>query len=270
MEYFIYCDESEERGPLFSNFYGGALVRSIHYHEVVDKLLEYKEVNGLKGELKWTKVTAPYLEKYKGFIDVFFDLIKQDKIKMRVMFQQNEKTDDIIRRMDKDRREGGYFKLYYQFFKHAFGLKYSNQSGEPIYIKAFFDQFPDTKEKVRDFKGYIYNLQYGEDFLKAKLKIRYEDIVEATSHDYVILQGVDIVTGAMYFRLNKLHKVIEEGKTRRGKRTVTKEKLYEHINKRICEIYPRFNIGVSTGMKGDPANKWNHPYRHWSFIPNEK
>jgi hypothetical protein len=34
MQYIIYCDESEKNGKYFGNFYGGALVKSVHFHEV--------------------------------------------------------------------------------------------------------------------------------------------------------------------------------------------------------------------------------------------
>ena len=74
MEYLIYCDESVKRGNLFSNFYGGALVKSIDLNEVVSRLNQYKNEHNINGEMKWTKVTAQYLEKYIGIMDVFFDL----------------------------------------------------------------------------------------------------------------------------------------------------------------------------------------------------
>jgi hypothetical protein len=57
---------------------------------------------------------------------------------------------------------------------------------------------------------------------------------------------------------------------RRGKRTIAKERLYKHINKKICEIRPRFNVGITTGLDGDTRNKLLHPYRHWLFIPNHR
>ena len=59
------------------------------------------------------------------------------------------------------------------------------------------------------------------------------------------------------------------GKRQRGKRTIAKEKLYRFLNARIREIYPGFNVGESTGMTGDPANRWHHPYCHWKFIPKD-
>ena len=73
----------------------------------------------------------------------------------------------------------------------------------------------------------------------------------------------------MQFRLNNLHKVKPEGSYRRGKRTIAKEKLYKFINKQIREVYPNFNIGISTGLQGDIKNRWEHPYRHWSFVPSK-
>ena len=72
----------------------------------------------------------------------------------------------------------------------------------------------------------------------------------------------------MAFRLNNLHKEIPIGEKRRGKRTIAKEKLYKFIHKKICEIRPNFNIGITTGIDGDIYNRFLHPYRHWLFIPN--
>lgn len=91
--------------------------------------------------------------------------------------------------------------------------------------------------------------------------------VVATSHDHDLLQCLDVVLGAMAFRLNDKHKVKPLDAHRRGKRTIAKEKLYKHILTRIREIYTNFNIGESTDTQGDYANRWRHPYRHWKHIP---
>ena len=56
MQYIIYCDESEKNGKFFGNFYGGALVRSIHFHEVKDALAAKKVELGFSGEVKWQKL----------------------------------------------------------------------------------------------------------------------------------------------------------------------------------------------------------------------
>lgn len=74
----------------------------------------------------------------------------------------------------------------------------------------------------------------------------------------------------MHFRLNKLNRAIPEGKTRRGKKTIAKEKLYNAILEEIQTIHPRFNIGVSTGARNYAYPYWESPYEHWCFIPYEK
>ena len=79
---------------------------------------------------------------------------------------------------------------------------------------------------------------------------------------------MDLVLGAMCFRLNeKQHEKPAESEAR-GKRTIAKEKLYRHINMRIREVMPGFNVGVSTGCR-NKKEVWTHPYRHWSFIPKD-
>ena len=82
------------------------------------------------------------------------------------------------------------------------------------------------------------------------------------------MQCLDIVLGAMAFRLNDMHKEKRPDTNRRGKRTIAKEKLYKHINKKIREIRSNFNIGISTGIDGDHQNRFIHVYRHWLFIPS--
>src|SRR5690606_12399005 len=124
---------------------------------------------------------------------------------------------------------------------------------------------PDTLAKRQQFKEYIKGLENVRKFQLARIKIRKEDITEVDSRDHILLQCLDIVLGCMAFRLNNMHTVKPEGSRRRGKRTIAKEKLYKHISKHIREIYPGFNIGISTGT-GELADRWNHSYRHWRFV----
>lgn len=268
MQYIIYCDESVKNGEYFSNFYGGALVRSTHLDEVKTALESKISELNIHGEVKWQKVTENYLEKYKELVDLVFSFISKDKIKIRIMFTHNA---FVAKSLTKEQRDKEYFLLYYQFFKHAFGLQYSNKTSHRISIFTYFDQLPDTKEKNQVFKDFIFNLQNSDDFKTANLFIHSkDDIAEAISHNHIILQCLDLILGSMEFRLNEKHKAIPEGKKRRGKRTVAKEKLYKHINKHIRSIYTNFNVGESTGLKDDIENRWKHPYRHWKFEPSNK
>jgi len=265
-EYIIFCDESDKKGEYYSNFYGGVLVGLSQYDQIKKRLEEKKAELGFRNELKWQKVTNHYLEQYKDFIQAFFSEIRAGNLKVRIMFRQNTHT----RRFDdQEARALEYFKLYYQFIKHGFGLSYMEHTHPEVFLRLYFDQFPDTSERAAQFKGYLKGLQEVRNFEKAKISIREEDITEIKSHDHILLQGVDIILGAIVFRLNNRHKAIPEGKYRRGKRTVAKETLYKFILSEIKTVYPNFNIGVSTGRRDGMSSLWKDPYRHWRFVPNK-
>lgn len=264
-EFLIYADESDQDGEHYANFYGGLLVRSEHIDRVRQTLEDAKSTQGFGGEIKWQKVTENYWEKYKAVIDVFFDLVAQDWIKVRVMFTQKRW---VVRGLTQYHREHGYHLLYFQFIKHAFGLAHCDEEG-PVYLRIFVDTLPDNKEKNAQFKEYLLGIQNAPEFRPRQIKIRASDIAEVVSHDHVLMQFLDLVLGAMSFRLNQKHLIKPVGANRRGKRTIAKEKLYAHINRRIREIYPHFNIGISTGIGSGIEDRWRHPYRHWLFIPKD-
>lgn len=77
---------------------------------------------------------------------------------------------------------------------------------------------------------------------------------------------MDVILGAICFKLNEKDKLKAEGEKKIGKRTLVKLKLYKHINARIREIYPNFNIGITTPIRIS-SDSWTQVYRHWSFIP---
>jgi len=129
-----------------------------------------------------------------------------------------------------------------------------------------FDLLPDTKEKCNRFKSFILGLN--KNFAEYNLFIPQDGIAEVKSHDHVLLQSMDIVLGAMDFRLNEKHPEKPEGQRFRGKKTIAKEKVYKHINELIRDMYGYpFNIGISTGYKETKTcvDRWLMPYRHWSF-----
>lgn len=265
-EYIIYCDESEERGKHFSNFYGGALIRSDHIEEVRRIIREKKRELNFHNEVKWTKVTLNYRDKYIDLMDCFFDLVRDDFVKIRIMFTQNT---HVPLNLSRKHVEEKYFILYYHFIKHAFGLKYSPLIPGGVQIRVYPDKMPDTKEQIAKFKSFLASLSKSTDFRRKGLVIKNENVAEIISHKHDVLQCLDIVLGSIHFRLNDKHKEKPRGKAHRGKRTRAKEAVYKHINKRIREIYPHFNIGISTGHQGEISNRWNHSYRHWRFIPTD-
>lgn len=265
MDYMIFCDESLSRGEFYSHFYGGVLVRSRDYNATIKALEEKKAELNVLGEIKWTKVTAPYLEKYKQIMDLFFSFIGQKKLKMRVMFQDSKQT------IPGQEKALQYHLLYYQFIKHAFGLAYHhNNPKRNTNLKLFFDEIPDTRSQNDEFKAHIQYLQELTLFKNAIIRIKIDDIAEIDSHKHVLQQCMDIVLGAMAFHLNNQHLVIPEGAKEPGKKTRAKEELFQHILGLIRQVNKDadFNIYENTQPETGRA-RWRVPYRHWKFVPAE-
>lgn len=264
--FYIFCDESVKKGKYYSNFYGGVLLDKNEFERINNALISKRQDLRLEtSELKWSYVNTFNLELYKEMINVFFDFIKGNFLKVRIMFTDNRV---LATKLTKDQRYHEFQILYYHFIKHAFGLSHIH-SDVPLHLELFFDKLPDKNSKNEKFKGFIYGLQFLPQFANTQITIDKTSIYEVESEKHIILQCLDVVLGSMAFRLNDMHKEKPVGQRLRGKRTVAKEKLYKHINKKIREIRPNFNIGISTGTNGEPLNKYSHPYRHWLFIPTE-
>ena len=267
MRYIIYCDESVEKGTFYSNFYGGALVAASDRELIESRLQEIKDAENIKGEVKWTKTSVAYEEKYTKFVDAFFEMVCEGKIKVRIMFTQNINQRPSIQQLESG---DDYFLLYYQFLKHAFGLRYANPEKRlAISVSVMMDDVPQKKESFDNFKNYLSSLSVYPVFTRNRISICKSEISGVDSKKHNILQAVDYVLGAMQFRLNDKHKIKPEGSRFRGNRTRSKERMYKRINGHICSIYPRFNIGVSTGVTNGAKDRWEHKYRHWVFVPSD-
>ena len=108
-------------------------------------------------------------------------------------------------------------------------------------LRLYFDQFPDTKVKVAEFRESLPALHWNREFGASSFTLAREDIAEIRSHDHIILQCLDVVLGSMAFRLNEMHRRTE----------------------------PRFNAGVSTGATEPFQSRWELPYAHWRFVPKQ-
>lgn len=263
--YVIYADESEKKGRYYSNFFGGVLLEERDRDQISRELEAVKVDLGLLHEVKWQNVDQTCLDRYAEFVRAFFTYVATSRIKVRIMFTQNMR---VPRSLQKRHYDDQYFLLYYQFIKHAFGLKYADHNPyQAVLVSVRPDKIPDTKERVDRFKDYLSRIPRSQLLRRENLHIPRNSIAEADSKDHVIMQGLDLVLGSMCFRLNDKHKDIPAGKRWRGKRTLAKEALYKVISQEIRKIYPNFNIGVGTACHYGPSDRWTHPYRHWLFMP---
>ncbi len=266
MGFYIFCDESLKKGKKYSNFYGGLLIRKEDFEWVKEALDDRLiELNLEDTELKWQNINVYRLVAYQKIIDYIFELVKQDVIKIRIMFTDNRHKPVNLNHHHKTHQ---YHILYYQFLKYAFGLKHLS-SDKITDLEIFFDKIPDKEEKNKEFKKFIHGLQHLPDFQESKIQIKTDSIYEVDSKDHILMQCLDIVLGAMAFRLNDMHKEKPEGQRIRGKRTIAKDKLFKHLNRHIREVRPHFSINISTGIDNDQSNLFNHSFRHWLFIPKD-
>jgi hypothetical protein len=259
----VYCDESAKKGPHFSNFYGASVVLSENLFLVEKSISEVIALNGITCEIKWNNISPSTFERFIKIIDLYFDYISDGLIKFRCMFTHNVW---VPVGLTSEQHRNAYFLLYYQFVKNGLGLSYYDRQFGTRGLQLIFDQFPKNRSQISDFKQFLSRLN-SRTLSPNGLTLNPQDIGEAKSHSHVILQCTDVILGAMNFRLNDFHSAKPPGKDRRGKKTLAKEKVYKHISKRIRAIYPHFNIGISTGVQGNRANRWLHPYRHWLLVP---
>ena len=195
-EYIIFCDESDVSGKYYSNFYGGVMVGSSQYDRITAQLKAEKHRLNLFGEVKWSKVTAKYLEKYETLIRTFFKDIRAKHCRVRIMFRQNA---HVPLRLTQEQIDNAFFRLYYQFIKHGFGLQYRKHDGQPAALKLYFDEFPDTRETATQFKGFILGLKDNHKIREAGFTIAPEDIAEIRSHDHVLAQCLASYSGPWPF-----------------------------------------------------------------------
>lgn len=261
--YYIWTDESDSTGKYYANFYGGILIRSEHYEEVLQRLSDVVKEVGLEAEeIKWQKANEYTEERYKRIIDVLFDILGEGKAKMRIFFRHRQ-FEPVGLSNEQRRKE--YPKLYYQFIKNDFGLVFSNPKGKSVRVRLLIDDMPLKGPDRDEFLKAIYHLNELKTFQKANIHINDGDVAEVNSKKHLPLQVMDVVLGSMCFRLNDKHK--ERGiDGKRAKRNIVKERLYKHIRTRIWGLHPGFNIGVTTPITKQ-SDLWERPYLHWNFVP---
>lgn len=200
---FIWLDESDRRGELYSNFYGGIMIHSLHHREVMERMKSCVKEAGINDEIKWQKVNEYHYEKYIKVVDELFDLLHERKIKIRIFFRHNQY---IPLRLTDEERKADYQMLYYQFIKYAFGHPFAKE-GELDSMTLYLDAIPLRQIEREEFISHIRSLANDHSLKKKGLKIAEDGIVEVDSKQHLPLQFMDVILGAMCFKLNEKDKL---------------------------------------------------------------
>ncbi len=259
-EFILYADESIEKGALFSNFYGGLLISSRDRGGVVSALEAEKVRLNLHGEVKWQRVTLNYLDKYRSLASVFFNFVRDGRIKVRILFTDNSLTPRSMKSLNFKER---YLLLYLAFIEHAFDVRYRTPRNNPARFRFLLDELPVPVEDKRDFRQQIYKLNSSPAFQDGNVRVFPGAVGEVDSRDHVLLQGLDIVLGAMQSRMNV---GVPNPSAPLGKRSAAKNQLSAHILSQVRTIHPGFCMEETTPAASGKG--WFSPYRHCLYGPD--
>ncbi len=184
--YNIYCDESRVENPDSKKMVIGALiiprVEKKHLAEELKLLfVKYK----FNYELKWVKASDRYLEFYKALLDYFFS---KEVMNYRCIIVDKSSVDYV--QYHNDDQELAFFKFYYLM------LRYRLLDFKRYYIAL--DKKP-TRDKNRARALHAYLKTY---ILLNKLNCKIEHLQAYHSHENILLQMVDFLTGVMGYAAN--------------------------------------------------------------------
>lgn len=278
--YEIYADEAWTHGGQPLNRYwclfGGIFGSEPALERLNTELKQIKASHGIKGEVKWTNVTAKNIVCCQDMIDCLFRHLRSSDIKYRQQFLDRALVRIPVPGEVPVTDLTVQFKLFYQFLKHAFGLRFmpTSQSGN-ITLLIRLDNHSSIKHKD-DLSDFVEHLPtfWGRNDLNIKVSF-----INSAKHER--LQICDLLMGAAGFHGNKIYKrrkpaqggmPAQRGMTEKQKLKASLAKhVYNHLRKldSECRGSQAFNWFETTGLKGNQNNRYEYKIRIWKFKPSQ-
>lgn len=185
MKYEVYCDESCIEAIFDKNAHkysviGGIWIPADYRSELKQELNAIKDKYGVKGEIKWNKVSPKFVDMYKDIVDLFFNSFK---IRFRAIVLDASKIDNEA--FNQNSGELGFYKFYYQLIQHWL---YDNNE-----YSIFLDH------KINAYKGRVFELGR---ILNYSTNAVIENVQALPSEQSAIIQLADILTGAVAAKFN--------------------------------------------------------------------
>jgi len=179
VDYVVYCDESRHDGTKENRFMsiGSLWLPRNRKSELTKRFRALRESVGLKGEIKWSKVSEKKLEPYKTLVDFFFD---QTDLRFRVIVVDQSKVD--LHRFHHGDRELGFYKFYFEMLE-----KWIESNNRYLVLLDF------KKNKGAD--RYTTLRRVLENKTKGKAWI--DDLTVIDSYESPLAQLTDLLTGAI-------------------------------------------------------------------------
>ncbi|OGF50397.1 MAG: hypothetical protein A2231_02575 [Candidatus Firestonebacteria bacterium RIFOXYA2_FULL_40_8] len=259
----IYSDESRHKNERFM-LLGGLWVDEVNLKVLEDEVQKLRKKNGFVnnnskhvdfvGELKWCKVSQKYLHVYVELVDLAFDLIFRDIIRINVMLIDTGNSAVIEH---SNMKKEGFFKLLYQLYYHNCKI--------PGYYKIYPDSITNPEQEKVNFVTLAGYLNSG---LKNKFALQVNPIEVPFGGRFVksitpvnsklsqAVQIVDVMIGAIGYFQNRLFEVPG---ARQSKIT-----LMKHIFEKIV-----LSGGIKIEGKKYLVAK-STKFNIWLFRPNKK
>ncbi len=179
MEYIVYCDESRHDGAAQNRFMsiGSLWLPRSSKPELTRQFRNLRELVGLRGEVKWSKVSAKKLDAYQKLVDFFFE---QPDLRFRAIVVDQSKVDPI--RFHGGDRELGFYKFYFEMLEKWI------ESGNRYLVLLDF-----KRNEGADRHGTLRRVL--ENSTKGKAWI--DDLTVIDSHESPLAQLNDVLTGAV-------------------------------------------------------------------------
>lgn len=272
--YEIWADEAWTHGGPIPNrywcFFGGVMGPQPDIERLDKEVAKIAAMYKLGGEIAWAGLRGKNLPAYRALVDSFVDLLRRTDLHYRQVFldrrlvRVNESgTVDPIADLDVQ------YLIYYQFLKHAFGLRYlpraPNGERHRILIRLDDHSSKTHKQKLEEFVVMLAStlnrpdLDIGVKFL--------------SSEDAYRLQICDLMIGAAGSYGNKDYMRREPGQRGMKPRQKVRLDMAKYVYNKLRDLDRQergsgaFNWFESTGLNGDIRNLMNYKMRIWKFKP---
>jgi hypothetical protein len=270
--YEICADEAWTHGGTPLNrywcFFGGIFGLESDLSKLEAALERIVQKHHHKIEVKWGNISKQSEPVYIELIDEFFSHLATKDIKCRQLFLDRMHVYVPARNETKKSALDTQYRVYYQFLKHHFGLKYlprAQDSFDTVFIRLDEHSSQQHKAELKAFAEKLpqflarTDLHFHVSFVESKMHMR--------------MQICDLIMGAAGSHGNKMHlkrRAQARGMTDRQKLKLRIEKyIYEKLKAIVMSQRHShaFNWFETTGTDGNLESRYIHKIRIWKFIP---
>jgi hypothetical protein len=184
----VYCDES--RPDLFASrkssdrflTIGSLWLRVDDRERLKEQLHELRNRHSIGGEFKWSKISPSRAAFYRELIGWFFD--QGDRLRFRCIAVDRSQVN--LELYHEDDQELGFYKFYYQLLHH-WVLDFNDYQ---VFVDFKANRRSDRLQTLRNCLA------------NSNLSARVQRVQAVRSEESVLIQAVDVLTGAVSRRLN--------------------------------------------------------------------